>query len=64
MSYTKELERRLYEVKAPFSVVRAIELQSMYQLEIVLPDSGKREQAKLRMTPQQQWLADFAGNLK
>lgn len=61
----KELERRLYEAKAPFSVMRAIELmQTMYQIKIVLPDSRKQEQVMLKMTPEQQWLADFAENLK
>lgn len=66
VAYTvyKELERRLYEAKAPFSVLRAIELtQTMYQLSVVLPDSRKTTQVLLKMTPEQQWLADFARNL-
>jgi len=66
VAYTiyKELERRLYEAKAPFSVLRAIELtQTMYQLSVVLPDSRKTTQVLLKMTPEQQWLADFTRNL-
>ena len=53
----KDLERMLYKAKASFSVKRAVELtQTMYQLEIVLPESKKRKDIPLNMDDEQQAL--------
>ncbi len=56
----KELERILYKANASFSVKRAAELtQTMYQLEIVLPESKKRKNILLKMDDEQQALIKF-----
>lgn len=56
-SIYKELERILYKGKASFSVKRASELtQTMYQLEVVLPESKKRKPILLNMDDEQQLL--------
>ena len=53
----KELERLLYKYNAPFSVKKAGELtQTMYQLDIILPDSKKRKKILLKMDEDQQLL--------
>lgn len=53
----KELERYLYKHKAPFSVKRAAELtQTMYQLQVILPDSRKPENIIMNMDEDQQIL--------
>ena len=53
----KELERILYKQKAPFSVKRAAEMtQTMYQLEVILPESRKRKNILLNMDDEQQLL--------
>jgi len=53
----KELERLLYKANAPFSVKRAAELtQTMYQLEVVLPESKRKKKILLNMDMQQQLL--------
>jgi len=53
----KELERILYKEKAPFSVKRAAELtHTMYQLNIILPDSKKKKKILLKMDEEQQQL--------
>lgn len=53
----KELERLLYKAKAPFSVKRAAELtQTMYQLEVLMPESRIKKNILLNMDEQQQLL--------
>ena len=50
----KELERLLHNYNAPFSVKRAGELtQTMYQLDVILPESKKKEQILLKMDSDQ-----------
>lgn len=56
----KELERLMWVAKAPFSVLRAIDLtQTMYQLTVHLPESRKTTSVLLKLTPEQKWLLDF-----
>ena len=46
----KELERLLYKYKVPYSVAKAGELtQTMYQMEVVLPESKKKKKIILKM---------------
>jgi transposase len=53
-SIYKELERILHKEKAPFSVKTAAELtHTMYQLNVVLPDTKKQENILLRMDDKQ-----------
>jgi transposase len=50
----KELERLLYNYNAHFSVKRAGELtQTMYQLDVIMPESKKKEQILLKMDSDQ-----------
>lgn len=50
----KELERILKIKKAPFSAARAIELcKTMYQIKVVLPDTGVEEKVLLKMSEEQ-----------
>lgn len=50
----KELERVLYKAKAPFSVKKTTELtQTMYQLNVVLPESKKQQNIHLKMDEEQ-----------
>ena len=50
----KELEMVLYKDKAPFSVKKAAELtQTMYQLNVVLPESKKNQNILLKMDEEQ-----------
>lgn len=59
-SIYKELERLLYKEKAPFSVKTAAELtHTMYQLNVVLPDTKKKENRLLKMDEQQILLNKF-----
>lgn len=59
----KELERLMYAAKAPFSVLRAIDLtQTMYQLTVQLPESRKTTKVLLKLTQDQKWLLDFIQN--
>ena len=53
----KELERLLHKTKTPFSVKRAAELtQTMYQLEVFLPESKRKKNIILNMDLEQQQL--------
>lgn len=50
----------MYAAKAPFSVLRAIDLtQTMYQLTVQLPESRKNTKVLLKLTQDQKWLLDF-----
>lgn len=50
----KELERILAEAKAPFSVIRAAQLtHTMYQIDVVLPESKQQKQVLLQMDEEQ-----------
>lgn len=52
----KDLERLLYKYNAPYSVTKAGELtQTMYQLEVILPESKKQKKIILDMD-EDQWL--------
>ena len=52
----KDLERLLYNYKAPYSVAKAGELtQTMYQLEVILPESKKKKKIIMDMDDDQ-WL--------
>jgi transposase len=54
-SIYKELERALYKSKASFSIQRATELsQTMYQIEILLPESKIKKEILLKMDEEQQ----------
>lgn len=53
----KELERILKIKKVPFSAARAIELcKTMYQIKVVLPDTGVEEKVLLKMSEEQNTL--------
>lgn len=53
----KELERQLYEKKAGISVNKAIEIaEFINQIEISLPQSGKKFKKTLLLTPEQKYL--------
>ena len=53
----KKLERVLYKDKAPFSVKKAAEItQTMYQLNVVLPESKKKQNILLKMDEEQNML--------
>ena len=53
----KELERVLYKVKAPFSVIRAIELtKTIYAVDFELPDSKRKESINIGLNEQQRLL--------
>ncbi len=53
----KELERLLYKEKATFSVKKAAELtHTMYQIEVILPDSKKQKKILLNMDEEQKLL--------
>jgi transposase len=53
----KELERVLYKVKCPISVKRAAEItHTMYQLEVILPESKKKKTVLLEMDDEQTML--------
>jgi len=53
----KELERILYKAKVPFSLKKAAELtQTMYQLDVILPESKKRKKILLNMDKDQELL--------
>ncbi len=56
----KELERLLYEYQAPFGVKTAREIvQTMYQIDITLPDTGIQKSLSLKMNEEQQMLLDI-----
>jgi len=56
-SIYKELERALYKSKASFSIQRVTELsQTMYQIEILLPESKIKKEILLKMDEEQQEL--------
>lgn len=62
VAYTiyKELERILYAHKAPFSAKRAIELtQTMYALDITLPDSKRTKSVNITNEPEQKRLLEI-----
>jgi len=60
----KELERLLMINKADFSAKRAIELtETIYTLEITLPDSNSEVYRRLDLTEQQKILFDIINNL-
>jgi len=53
----KELERLFTQSNVPFSVRRAAELtQTMYQIEVLLPDSKRKKNILLNMDVEQQKL--------
>jgi len=59
-SIYKELERILYKEKAPFSVKTAAELtHTIYQLNVVLPDTIKQENILLKMDNKQMILCNI-----
>jgi transposase len=65
VAYTlyKELERLLYKYHAPFSIVSATDLvKTMYQLEIMLPDSKQTEKILLNMDEEQKILLQIIHN--
>lgn len=50
----KELERVLRKEKTSFSVTRAAELtQNMYQLSVIFPELGKKQNVLLKMNDEQ-----------
>ena len=62
VAYTiyKELERLLYKYDAPFSVKTATDIvKTIYQLEIMLPDSKHKEKILLNMDEEQQLLLNI-----
>lgn len=60
----KELERLLYKGKAPFSVKKAAELtQTMYQLDVILPESKKKKKIFLNMDKDQQLLYEIIAKI-
>jgi len=65
VAYTiyKELERLLYKYDAPFSINTAIDIvKTMYQLEIILPDSKQSEKILLNMDEDQKILLQIIHN--
>ena len=53
----KELERMLAQAQAPFSVIRAAQLtHTMYELDIILPQSKQRKKVLLQMNEEQSML--------
>lgn len=59
----KELERLLYQHKAPFSVKKAAELtQTMYQLKVILPESKKQQNIIMQMDSDQELLRKMIKN--
>jgi transposase len=65
VAYTiyKELERLLYKHNAPFSVQSATEIvKTIYQLDITLPDSKRKEKILLNMDNDQRLLLDIIQN--
>lgn len=56
----KELERLLYEAKAPFSVIRAIDLtKTMYQIQVLLPEANYMETIPLKPDQEQALLKEI-----
>ena len=56
----KELEKLLYNAKAPFSVIRAIDLtKTMYQIQILLPDAKHTETIPLKLDEDQALLIEI-----
>ena len=56
----KELERLLYKYRAPFGIKTAREIvQTMYQIDITLPDAGIQKSLLLKMNEEQRMLLDI-----
>lgn len=58
----KELERRIYEMKADISPNKAIEIaQNIFEIQLKLPQNGKTIKKTLLLSDEQKYLASIFG---